>query len=91
METQFEDAVEAVRLAMEEISPEHRVGMAIRGAVAAMDELFALANDYETRALVCDEKKALGHLLTQCEVICTFALAVKPAPTLVRNRSAFNG
>ncbi len=91
METSFEDAVEAVRLAMEEIPPEHKVGMAIRGVFSAMDELIALANDHETRALVCDEKRAIGQLMTRCEVLCTFALGVKPAPTLVRNRSAFNG
>ena len=65
-------------------TPEHKVGMAIRAAYAAFDDLMVLANREETRQLVCNEKIALGKLLTRCETLCSFAMAVKPAPVLVR-------
>ena len=66
--------------------PEHKVGMAIRAAYAAFDDLMVLANQAETRQLICDEKRAIGGLLTRMETLCSFALAVKPAPVLVRQR-----
>lgn len=65
-------------------TPEHKVGMAIRAAYAAFDDLMVLANREETRQLVCNEKIALGKLLTRVETLCSFAMAVKPAPVLVR-------
>ncbi len=92
MHTSFDDTIEAVRVAMEEISPEHKVAMAINGVFAAVDELIALANAHETRELVCDEKRAIGQLMTRCETLCSFALSVKPAPVLVGyNRIISNG
>ncbi len=87
METQFEDAVEAVRLAMEEISPEHKVGMAIRGVFAALDELIALAAANDTRPFVCVERIALGQMLTRCQTLCSFAMASQPGPILSRERA----
>jgi len=86
MDTAFEDTVEAVRLAMEEISPEHKVGMAIRGVFASLDELIALAADAETRPYVCADRIALGQMLTRCQTLCSFAMASKPGPTLVYKR-----
>ena len=65
--------------------PEIAVGQAIRAAYAAFDDLMVLANQAETRQLICDEKIALGKLLTRVQTLCSFALAVKPAPLLVRN------
>jgi hypothetical protein len=87
VETSFEDAVEAVRLAMEEISPEHQVGMAIRGVFASLDELIALAAATDTRSLVCAERIALGQMLTRCQTLCSFAMATKPGPILIRERA----
>ncbi len=79
----FEDTIEAVRLAMEEISPEHKVAMAINGVFASLDELIALAASPDTRAHVCAERIALGQMLTRCQTLCSFALSSKPAPVLV--------
>ena len=67
-----------------ENDPENKVGLAIRAVFAALDDLMVLANREETRSLVCDEKRALGQMLTRCETLCSFALAVKPAPIMVR-------
>jgi hypothetical protein len=72
---------------LEAVSPEHKVGVAIRGVFAALNELIVLANCEETRALVCNEKIALGYVLTRCETLCSFAMAVKPAPVMVRRVS----
>jgi hypothetical protein len=82
----YDDELDAVSRAMQE-SPEHKVGAAIQGVFAALDELIVLANREETRALVCNEKIALGQVLTRCETLCSFALAVKPAPLMVRRVS----
>jgi hypothetical protein len=70
-----------------ENSPEVKVGQAIRAMFAAMDELIALANTEETRTLVCNERIALGRILSHCETLCSFAMAVKPGPLLVRRVS----
>ncbi len=67
--------------------PEIQVGQAIRAVQAAIDDLIILANIEETRALVCKEKTALGQILTRSEMLCSFALAVKPGPMLVRRVS----
>ena len=67
--------------------PEIQVGQAIRAVQAAVDDLIILANIEETRGLVCDEKIALGQILTRCQTLCSFALAVKPAPMLVSRRA----
>ncbi len=64
--------------------PEIQVGQALRAAVAAIDDLVVLANREETRSTLCEEKRTLGYILTRAEVLCTFALAVKPGPMLVR-------
>ncbi len=87
METSIEDAVEAVRLAMEEISPEHKVGMAIRGVFASLDELIALAAAPDTRPYVCADRIALGQMLTRCQTLCSFAMATHPGPILIRERA----
>ncbi len=67
--------------------PEIQVGQAIRAVQAALDELIHLANVEETRQLVCNEKTELGQILTRSETLCSFALAVKPGPMLVRRVS----
>lgn len=72
----------------ETTAPEIKVGQAIRAVQAAVDDLIILANIEETRALVCKERIALGQILTRTEMLCKFALAVRPAPvTLVRRAS----
>ncbi len=64
--------------------PEIQVGQALRAVLAAVDDLIILANIEQTRDLVCREKQALGQILTRCQTLCSFALAVKPGPMLVR-------
>lgn len=71
----------------ETTAPEIQVGQAIRAAQAALDDLIILANIEDTRQLVCREKIALGQILTRTEMLCSFALAVKPGPMLVRRVS----
>lgn len=83
----FEELCEVIRQEMAQVPPDHQVGMAIRGAFAALDELIALAAAPDTRALVCDEKIALGQLLSRCQMLCSFAMATKPGPILVRERA----
>jgi hypothetical protein len=67
-------------------SNEHRVGSAIQGVFTALDELIALAASPDTRDLVCKENIALGQILTRCQTLCSFAMATKPGPILVRER-----
>lgn len=88
MHTSFEDNEILGKFAGIERTPEVKVGMAIRAVVSAMDELIALANESETRALVCDEKIAIGQIWTRLETLTSFVMAVRPAPILVRNRSS---
>lgn len=82
----FEDTLEAVRVSMEDISPEHKVGMAIRSVFASLDEVIALAASPDTRALVCAERIALGQMLTRCQTLCSFAMATAPDPVVVSFR-----
>ncbi len=72
----------------ETTAPEIKVGQAIRAVQAAIDDLIILANVEETRGLVCREKIELGIALTRIETLCSFALAVKPGPMLVRQRAS---
>jgi hypothetical protein len=67
--------------------PEIKVGQAIRAVQAAIDDLIILANIEETRALVCKERVELGQISSRAETLCKFAMAVRPAPTLVRRAS----
>ncbi len=67
--------------------PEIKVGQALRAVEAAIDDLIILANIEETRQLVCRERTVLGTILTRTELLCSFALAVKPGPMLVRRVS----
>jgi len=86
----YETTLEAVREEItddETTGPEVKVGQAIRAVQAAIDDLIILANVEETRPLVCREKIALGQILTRTETLCSFALAVKPGPMLVRRVS----
>lgn len=71
----------------ETTAPEIKVGQAIRAVQAAVDDLIILANIEETRALVCRERIELGIMLTRIELLCSFAMAVKPGPMLVRRVS----
>jgi hypothetical protein len=82
----FEEMMEAVRKEMEAIPPDHQVGMAIRGVFAALDELIALSASPGTRTLVCNERIALGQMLTRCQTLCSFAMATKPGPILISER-----
>lgn len=80
----FTETVELVRKEME-ASHEHKVGLAIRGVFASLDELIALAASPDTREIVCSEHIALGQMLTRCQTLCSFALATKPGPKVVVN------
>ena len=71
----------------ETTEPEIKVGQAIRAVQAAVDDLIILANIEETRGLVCNEKIELGQIRTRVDLLCSFALAVKPGPMLVRRVS----
>ncbi len=84
---EFYDTLEAVRASMEEISPEHKVAMAINGVFASLDDLIALAASPDTRGHVCAERIALGQMLTRCQMLCSFALAgATEAPVVVSFR-----
>lgn len=84
----YDQTLEAVREEMDETTdPEKKVGHAIRAVQAAIDDLIILANVEETRPLVCREKIALGQIRDRADTLCRFALAVRPAPTLVRRAS----
>lgn len=81
----FDELMNSVRAELEK-SQEHQVGSAIRGVFSALDELIALAASPDTRDLVCKEQIALGQMLTRCQTLCSFAMATKPGPILVRER-----
>ena len=63
------------------------VGQALRAAEAAMDDLMVLANRSETKPRIFEEKRAIGQIFTQCQLLASFALADKPAPTHIRRVS----
>lgn len=67
--------------------PQDPVGQALRAAEAAIDQLVVLANRSDTRDQLCEEKRLLGQLLTRCEMLCSYALTVKPAPSHIRRVS----
>ena len=88
--TDYETTLADVRREMaddETTESEKKVGLAIRAVQAAVDDLIILANIEETRGLVCAEKIALGRIRTRVDLLCSFALAVKPGPMLVRRVS----
>lgn len=57
-----------------EQSPEHRLGMAIHLAFAALDEIMAMGADEETRVLVLKERIAMAQLLSRAQLINSFIL-----------------
>lgn len=82
--TDYEDQLSAIHHEMKE--PEAEVGMAIRGAFAALDELIALAAQPKTRPHVINEKVMLGQLLTRCQTLASFSLTGNPSPfRMIRN------
>lgn len=81
----FDELMEVLDAALQE-TKEHQVGSAIRGVFSALDELIALAASPDTRDIVCSERIALGQMLTRCQTLCSFAMATKPGPILVRER-----
>lgn len=81
----FDELMEVLDTALQE-TKEHQVGSAIQGVFSALDELIALAASPDTRDLVCRERIALGQMLTRCQTLCSFAMATKPGPILVRER-----
>ena len=70
------DASDILHLTMAEpeTSPEHRLGMAIRQAFAALDEIMAMGADTETKHLVIAEQIAMAQLLSRAQLINSFIL-----------------
>lgn len=69
--------------AMQE-SPEHKLGMAIEGAFASLDEVMAIAADPKTRHLVEREIKLASMLETRANLIASFIRATMDQPGKVK-------
>ena len=80
----YDDQLEIVREAMSEtgIDP---VGMRVRDAFAALDDLMVMANRPETSAQVRAERILIGQLLTRCQTLASFALISQPGLKVIRN------
>lgn len=57
-----------------EISPEHRLGMAVRSAFNALDEIVAIGADPETKHLVIRDRIAMAQLQSRVQLINSFIL-----------------
>lgn len=71
-------------LDVEENSAEHRLGMAIRSAFSAFDDIMAMGADPNTKAVVAQERRALHQLVSRAQLIASFVDAYLDQPGKVR-------
>lgn len=67
-----------------EDTPEHKLGMSIHSAFAAMDEIMAMGAAPGTKHLVISERRALHQLCSRAQLIASFVDAAVDQPGKIK-------
>ena len=83
----FDDLLQAIRKEMAGEPAEVQIGYRIDCIVRELDEFCAMTNNPETVDLIESQKIGIGQIISRAQLIQSFLMARKPAPTHIRRVS----